>query len=169
MAQLCLLACNRQSYSDYPPEPDASGHDSSSGSSSGVFGDDSSIGDEFILGESGGSSGGNCSIPSGTYTLTTTPGVEAGASCTGSTSTVTFPMATVDGGPSCTYTPNGSPPSCAVSFTCTTMSNGETTTASGFIDVISSSIGGSETVVVTDTASTQVISTCNFTLGYVKQ
>jgi hypothetical protein len=63
LAGLCLIACNRQSYSDYPSESDASGHDSSSGRS----------------------------------------------------------------------------------------------------------IGGSETVVVTDTASTQVISTCNFTLGYVKQ
>ena len=167
LAQVWLIACTQRSYSDYPPGPDASGHDSS-GSSSGVFVDDATGGDAPTFGDGSGSSGGDCAIPSGTYTVTATPSGDAGLSCTGSTSTITFPTSHVDGGPFCSYIPSGSPPACAVSFSCTSTSGGDATIASGFIEVLDSSIGGSETVVVTDTATTHVISNCAFTLAYAK-
>ena len=169
LVEVGLVACTQRSFSDYPPEPDASQHDSSSGASSGIFMNDAMGDDVLNFGDAtGSSSGSDCAIPNGTYAVTATPSADAGPSCSASTSTITFPMSHVDGGPVCSYTPNGSPPSCAVTFICTSSTMTDTTTASGFINVFGSSIAGTETVVVTDMITAKVVSTCDFTLSYVK-
>jgi hypothetical protein len=174
LAQLGWLGCSRHSFSDFPTDgTDASSDDSSTPSTEGVLGDDAAEEDAlpFIEAGGGGSTGDECAVPPGTYTVTATPLSDSGPLCTGSTSTLTFPFLFSDAGPLCTFAPSGSLPVCAINFSCTADDGTETTNTSGFIEVIDSAFAGSETVVVTfdaDAGDTP-ISTCNLNLAYQSQ
>jgi hypothetical protein len=172
LAQALAIACTQRSYSDYPSQGfDASHRDvSSSSSSGGWILDDAEAGnplpDVFFPGDG---PTGNCAVPSGKYTVTATPTSDSGAACTASTSTQTFPTAmTSDGGLSCTYVPAGSLPVCAIGFECAVTSGSSSTKITGSIQVVDTSLSGSEEVSITTYPSGQE-TICSYTLAYAKQ
>jgi hypothetical protein len=171
LAQL-VPACNRKSFSDYPPGNDASsGGDSSGGSSSGGgLGDDGPGPDVIVFGDGSSGGGGNCALPSGTFAVTATPDADADPTCMPWTSTVTFPPSTKpnDAGVSCSYTPTGSLPVCAVSFSCQGRDDGGMVAkTTGFIEVDGTSIAGTEEIQVS--TGDETVTTCSYKLSYVKQ
>jgi hypothetical protein len=171
LAQL-TPACNRKSFNDYPPGNDASsdGQSGEGSSSGGGLGDDGPALDVIELGDGSSGGGGNCALPSGTFTVTATPDVDADAACMPFSSLVTFPPSTKpnDAGVSCTYTGMGSLPVCAVSFTCQVYDDAAMLdTVTGFIEVDGTSIEGTEEI-RTNTGD-ETATTCSYTLAYVKQ
>lgn len=163
-----IPGCHKQSFEDYPPGNDASSDGSGEGSSSsgGAVGDDSFVppGDDS---SSGG--GSDCVLPSGTYSVTAMPEADADPSCVPWTSTVTFPPSTKanDAGVTCTYTPSGQLPLCAVDFICNGLDDaGMLTTITGFIEVDGTSISGTEEI--QSPTGDEIDTTCSYTLTYVK-
>jgi len=171
LAQL-VPACHKQSSSDYPPGDDASndGQSEASSSSGGGFGDSGIPLDESYLDDSS-SGGGDCALPSGTFAVTATPDADADPACVPWSSTVTFPPSTKpnDAGVSCSYTPAGSLPVCAVSFVCQGIEEGggTLTTTTGNIQVDGTAIAGTEEIQMPTGDETET--TCSYKLSYVKQ
>lgn len=171
LAQL-VPACSKNSPSQNPPGDDASSDSGSSGGSSsgGGLGDDGSMLDESFLGDGSSGGGSDCALPSGTFTVTATPDADADPACMPWMSTVTFPPSTKanDAGVTCTYTPAGTLPVCAVSFTCHGIEEGGAlSTTLGYIEVDGSSIAGTEQI-QTPTGD-ETVETCSYKLSYVKQ
>lgn len=175
VAQLVPACSSKSTPGQAPPGDDASsdtGSSSGASSSGGGLGDDGSMLDESYLGDGSSSGGGgtNCALPSGTFAVTATPDADADPACTSWTSTVTFPPSTKanDAGVTCTYTPKGTLPVCAVSFTCQGVEEGGMlSTTTGYIEVDGTSIAGTEEI-QTPTGD-ESVQACSYTLSYVKQ
>ncbi len=170
LAQL-TPACSKQAPSGNPLGDDASSDAPSGGSSGGGLGDDGPALDVIDLGEgSSNGGGGDCALPAGTFAVTATPQADADPTCAPWSSTVTFPPSTRpdDAGVACSYTPMGSLPVCAVSFTCNGHDEaGMLTTTTGFIEVDGTSIAGREEIQMP--TGDETAATCSYTLSYVKQ
>lgn len=167
-------ACHKQSFDDYPPDGSGDGPAEASGSSGGGLGDDAMMLGESYLSDDSSSGGGDCALPDGTFTVSATPYIPPDAApdpaCTPFTSTVTFPPSTKanEAGVTCSYTPDGSPPLCAVDFTCQGLDEaGMISTITGFIQVDGTSISGSEEMQVP--TGDETYDTCTYKLTYTKQ
>ena len=164
-------ACSKKSPSLNPGGDDASAESGSSGGSSGGgLGDDGAAIDVGFVGDDSSGGGSDCALPAGTYAVTATPLADADPTCMPWTSTVTFPPSTKpnDAGVSCTYTPTGSLPICAVDFTCEGHDDaGMLSTTTGYIEVDGTSIAGQEEIQIP--TGDETADTCSYKLSYVKQ
>jgi hypothetical protein len=181
LAEVCLLACHRKSFDDYPSDGVDAGDGGSDFDGGIVLGDDSSaVGDGLVPDEGGNAeaSGPPCTIPDGTYTVTATPLGDAGAgdagACGPNTTTLVWPPNDLgpDGGCSgnCCYAPSGDLPFCAVDFSCSQDDGTYTTKLSGFIQVLNGSFAGQETeIVFFDRDAGVPVATCDYDLSYTMQ
>jgi hypothetical protein len=168
--ELCPLGCKKSPSTATGDDAGDDALDESASSESGSGGDDVSEPADALPDSTDDTVASNCTVPSGVYQVTATPSPDSGAGCSASTWTQGLPNSSYanDAGLLCSYTPNGSLPVCAISFSCGAATASESTTITGFISVDNTSFEGTEDVVVTSFADGGT-DNCSYALTYVKQ